>query len=153
MASLTITAANAVFMLSVDSVFPTAQQLQQFGVDEAFDPEQVDAGVVEMGVDGIGVGGWLPRVVPMTVTLQAASPSFRVFEDWVAAQDQLREVLYGHAIIRIPAIGREYTCAQGTLVRHSTMPSARRTLRQRQWQITWMPPSQGIPAITSAPIA
>ncbi len=151
MANLSITSASAVVMLSVASVFPTAQQLRGFGVDEAFDTEPVEAAEVQLGVDGFAAAGWVPRLVPQTYTLHAASPDFVIFEDWVAAQDAIQEILYASATITIPAIKRKYSFAQGALTRFPTLPNARRTLQQRQFVITWMPPSVGVPAVTSAP--
>lgn len=150
--ALTITSASAVVILTIPGVFPAPQQLAGFGVDEAFDMEPVDAAVVQTGVDGLGVAGYVPREVPMTITLLAASPSFAVFDSWIAAQDALREILYASGLITIPAIGRKYTLYQGALTRYPTIPSARRTLQQRQFQITWMPPGGGQPPIVNAPL-
>jgi len=139
--AFTITSASAIYMLSIDSVFPTPQQLQGFGVDEAFDTEQTDIAEVALGVDGFSAAGWLPRLTPQTITLHAASPSFYIFDDWVAAMDQLKEVLYASATITIPAIKRKYTLQQGTLTRFPTIGSVRRTLQARQFVIVW---AQGI---------
>lgn len=149
---LTITSMNAVFMLAIPTVFPSPQLLQGFGVDEAFESEPVDSAVVQTGVDGIGTAGLVPREVPMTVTLLASSASFIIFDNWLAAMDSLRDVIYASAIISMPSISRKWTCYQGALTRYPTMPSARRTLQQRQFQITWMPPGGGQPAIFGAPL-
>jgi hypothetical protein len=151
MAALTITSASSIVMLSVASVFPTAQQLRGFGVDEAFDTEPTEAAEVQLGVDGFAAAGWVPRLVVQTFTLHAASPDFTIFEDWIAAQDLIEEVLYAAATITIPAIKRKYNFAQGALTRFPSLPNARKTLQQRQFTITWMPPSTGLPAVTSAP--
>lgn len=149
---LTITSMNSVFMLTIPTVFPAPQQIQGFGVDEAFETDPVDSSVVQTGVDGVGTAGLVPREVPMTVTLLASSASFVVFDSWLAAMDALRDVVYASAVISMPSIGRKWTCYQGSLTRYPTMPSARRTLQQRQFQITWMPPGGGQPAIFGAPI-
>lgn len=150
--ALTITSASAVYMLSIPGVFGGPQQLQGFGVDDAFDAEAVDSAVVQTGVDGHGVAGWVPREVPQTITLIAASPSFVVFDSWIAAMDALYEIIYASAVISIPSIGRKYTCLQGALTRYPTMPAARRVLNQRAFTITWMPPGNRQPAIINAPI-
>lgn len=150
--ALTITSMNSVFMLTIPTVFPAPQELKGFGVDEAFETDPVDAAVVQTGVDGIGTAGFVPREVPMTVTLLASSDSFIVFDTWVAAMDALRDMIYASAVISMPSIGRKWTCYQGALTRYPTMPSARRTLQQRQFQITWMPLGAGQPAIFPAPL-
>lgn len=49
--SNTITSANAVFMLSVPGVTAAPTQLYEFGVDDAFLTEAVDATETQVGVD------------------------------------------------------------------------------------------------------
>jgi tail fiber protein gp32 len=137
MALMTITSANSLYLISVVGVYDTPQQLQGFGVDEAFDTEVAEMAEVQLGIDGFSASGWLPRLTTQTVTLLAASPSFRVFEDWAAAMDLAREVIYATAVVTIPAVGRKYSFRQGTLTRYPAMPNARRTLQQRQFTITW----------------
>ncbi len=149
--SFTITSANAVFMLSVASVFPTPVQLQEFGVDDAFVTDLVDANEVQVGVDGFGVAGYIPRAPMMTIRLLASSRSFIIFENWMAAMDQLQEVLYGSAVITMSAVGRKYTCYQGSLGRFSSLADARRVLQNREFQIHWLPQGS-IPAISAAPM-
>ena len=145
-APLTITSANAVYMLSVDSVFPTPQQLQGFAVDEAFDTEVANTAEVQLGVDGFVASGWIPRLTVQTITLLAASPSFLLFESWVQAQDITKSLFTATGTIILPAIARKYSLPYGTLTRFPALPNARRVLQQRQFTITW-----GWP-VTSAPV-
>lgn len=151
MPALTITSLNAIYMLTVPGVFDAPQRLEAFGVDEAFDTDPVESAVTQTGVDGIGTAGLVPREVPQTVTLLASSSSFIIFDNWIQAMDLLGDIIYANAVITLPSIGRKFTCYQGALTRYPTMPSARRTLQQRQFQITWLPPGQGQPAIFAAP--
>jgi hypothetical protein len=148
----TITSYNSVVMLAIQSVFPTPQQISSFAVDQAFDTEMSESSIVQTGVDGFGVAGYVPREVKQTYTLLASSTSFILFEQWILAMDALGDVLYASASIAIPSIGRKYTCAQGSLTRYPSLPNARRVLEQRQFEITWMPPGFGIPAIVGGPL-
>lgn len=141
--ALTITSANAIYMITVDTVFPTPQQLQQFGVDEAFDTEPADMAEVQLGVDGFVASGWIPRLTTQTITLNAASSSFQIFESWVAAQDASMEVFHATGTIIFPSIGRKYALPQGTLTRYPAMPNARRVLMQRQFTLVWGWPITG----------
>ena len=146
-----ITAANATFLLGIAGLYPVAQQLQEFGVDDAFIAEPADMAETQVGVDGFGVAGYVPRQVPMTIRLLASSKSIDVFENWMGAEDQNREVLYANGIITYPNLGRKYTLYMGTLMRVSTMADVRRVLANREFHITWLP--QGtIPAISAAPM-
>jgi hypothetical protein len=148
----TITSANAVYMLSLPAVFPVAQQLEGFGVDEAFDTEPADTAEVRLGVDGLGVAGWIPRLTEQNITLLAASSSFLIFENWVMAQDVIGEIIYASAIVLIPSIARKYSFVQGALTRFPALPNVKKVLADRQFRITWMPPAPGIPAVTFAPM-
>lgn len=149
-----ITSANAVFMIAIQSVFPTPIQLQQFGVDDAFTNEMVPVTESQVGVDGFGVSGYVPRAVDMTIrNLASSGPAgVQIFEDWVAQMDQLGDVLYASATITMPAIGRKYTCALGSAGRYSSLADARRVLANREFHILWLPQGPGVPAISAAPM-
>lgn len=147
----TITAMNAVFMLSVAGLFPTPQKLSGFGVDDAFTAEVADTAEVQVGVDGFGVAGYVPRLVPMTIRFLASARSIDLFENWIGAQDAAGEILYGSAVISQPSIGRKYTCYMGVLSRINTMADVRKVLGNREFHLNWLP--QGIvPAISEAPM-
>lgn len=147
----TITSANAVLMLGIAGLFPVPQQISGFGVDDAFETDAVDAAVVQLGVDGRAAAGYIPRDVPMGITLLASSESFPFFDNWVGAQDTAGEILYATGTIVIPSIARKYTMFKGALTRYPTIPSAKRVLMQRTFQITWMPDGPTSPAITASP--
>ncbi len=105
----------------------------------------------QVGVDGFGVAGYVPRIVPMTVRFLASARSLDVFENWIGAMDAAGEVLYASAVISQPSIGRKYTCYLGALMRVSTMADVRRVLQNREFHLNWLP--QGtIPAISAAPV-
>jgi hypothetical protein len=143
----TITSASSVFMLAVDTVFPVPQQLQGYAVNDAFITEPSEIAETQIGVDGVVVSGWLPRLTRMTITFLASSPSVYLFEQWMAAEDNITDILYATGTISIPALSRKYYLPQGTLSRVQMLPSARRVLEQRVFELNW-----GYP-ITSGPIA
>ncbi len=146
-----ITSVNSVFLLTVAGLFPTPQKLQEFGVDDAFVADIADTAETQVGVDGYGVAGYVPRTVPMTIRFLASSVSLNLFEQWIGAQDAAGEILYCSAIISQPSIGRKYTCYYGTLMRVSTMADVRRVLQNREFHINFLP--QGpIPAISASPL-
>lgn len=147
----TITSATAVFVLTIPGVFPSGVQLQGFGPDEAFDTQQVDSAVTQLGVDGTGVGGWVPREVDQTITFLASSPSTAVFDQWVSAQDAIADVIYAAASIRLASLGVKYDMGFGVLTRYPIAANARRVLMPRQFVIRWLP-QPGVPAITVSPI-
>jgi hypothetical protein len=152
MAFDTITSSNVTFYLSITGVYPQGVNLIGFGVDDAFVAEMVDTAETQVGVDAYGVMGYRPREVPMNIRFLAASPSIIVFENWLAAEDQLNDKLPAKAIIRQPSVHRTYACAYGALMRASTMAEARRMLQNREWRINWLPQGPGQPAISAGPL-
>jgi hypothetical protein len=152
MAFNTITSASATFYLNIALVYPQGVNLIGFGVDDMFVAEMVDAAETQIGADGYGVMGYRPREVPMTIRFLASSPSIVVFENWLAAEDQLNDKLPAAAIITMQSIGRKYACSFGALMRVSTMAEARRVLQNREWRINWLPQGPGIPAISAGPM-
>lgn len=147
----TITAASAVFLLGIESVAPVQVQLQEFGVDDAFLTDAVEIAETQVGVDGFGVAGYVPRAPTMTVRFLASSRSTVLFEDWIAAQDKLQDILHASGLITYPTLGRKYTLYRGVLMRVNTMADVRKVLQNREFHVTWLP--QGtIPAISSAPV-
>ena len=146
----TITSATSAFILTVPGVFDSVG-LQGYGPDEAFETNTPDITVTQVGVDGTGVAGWVPREIEQTITLLASSPSNAVFDQWIAAMDSIEDVIYASASIRIPALQLQYTMAMGSLRRPSVTPAARRVLMPRQFVITWLP-QPFIPAVTVSPM-
>src|SRR5580658_7175916 len=124
----TITSATSSFILNIPGVFNTGVALQGYGPDEAFDTAAVDASVTQLGVDGTGVAGWVPREVDQTITLLASSASNATFDQWIQAQDAISDIIYASGSIRLPGLGIQYTMVQGTLKRYPIAPNARRVL-------------------------
>ena len=120
-------------------------------MDDAFETEAVDAAETQLGVDGTGVAGWVPREYPQTITLLASSPSNDLFDTWAAAQDAISDVIYATGIIRLPSTKKAYAMAQGVLQRYPIIPPAKRVLGPRVYRITWQP-QPGVPAITVSPL-
>lgn len=145
----TITSANSVYLLGIATVFPVPQRLQGFSADMMFDTEATDMAETQVGADGYSAAGWLPRATPQTITLIASSPSIDVFEQWIAAQDELQEVLYATAQIQIPSIRRTYTAFKGVLRRGPMIAPAHRVLQPRAFTIEWLP-DLGQPAMSYA---
>lgn len=133
----TITSANAIFMLGVTGLYPTAQQLQGFMADAAFASESVDVAENVLGVDGIMSSGWVPRMYPMNISLQAGSASEVMFEQWQAAEDAAQEIFKAFGTIQYKSTGRKYTLISGTKNKFVPFPEARKVLQGRVFTITW----------------
>lgn len=94
MGNNTITSANSVFYLTVPGLYDTPVKIERYGTDASVAPEQINPVVAEKGVDGHTSFGWVPTNKVLTVTIAADSPSRAVFDDWLAYQDSVREVVF-----------------------------------------------------------
>lgn len=141
----TITAANAVLMLSVANLFPTPVQMQQFAADDIFDTEEIEPAETIMGVDGHLSAGFVPVPVNQNITLMPDSPSIIFFENWIAAQQQAQELYVATGTVRLLSVHRTYAMTRGFLTRYPPTPAAKRTLQPRRFQIRWQ-------RVQSAPI-
>lgn len=133
----TITAANSVFMLSVTGLYSTAQQLQGYMADAAFEQEGVDISENVMGVDGVMSYGWIPQMYPQTISIMPSSPSSTIFETWAAAENTAQEKFTANATIKLISTGRKYSLQNGVLTNYVPIPNAGKVLRGRPFKIVW----------------
>ncbi len=133
----TITAANAVFTLSVPQVFPAPLLLQGFATDDAFATEPVEPAEVVLGVDGIASSAFIPFLTKTIVALQADSPSLYIFDAWLGAQVAAQEIYLASASIALLSIGKKFALLAGTLSRVVQFPAAKRILQPSSFEITW----------------
>ena len=128
----TITAANSVVLFSAEGYFNTPIQLQAFQVDNAFSFGDATIGETRIGVDGKQSGGWVSHEVPVTVFLEANSPSRQSMEDfraWMNAQMETSKVTID---ITLPSIGKRVV-ATGFMVSQSGGTSAQKLLNGTQY--------------------
>ncbi len=152
-----ITSANATMFLTIPGVYPAPTQIQGFAVDDAFAVAAASSGAsggiahTEVGVDGFGVGGFVPVAVMMTLKLLPSSPSVTVFENWFEAMVALNDVLPCVGNISQPSINRKYMMYYGIFDTTDFLATAKKTLQDREFKISWLPQGPGIPAVTAAP--
>lgn len=134
---MSITSANAVFMLSIGSLYASPQQLMNFATDDIYDADPIQAAEAMMGVDGHLTAGHVFEPVPMKIAFMADSPSIPIFENWEANQRQVGDVYAASATITLTGINRQFTLNNGFLVTYPVMPSAKKVLQPRIFGITW----------------
>lgn len=132
----TLTAANSQFILNVPDVFPTPQILQGYGVDDAFEVENVVPSEAIIGVDALMSAGYTPYLIPLKFTLQADSPSILTMDIWIGAMAAARETfLVSTATIIAPGIQKTFTFIKGSLTGGMVMPSVKKMLQQQNFEI------------------
>lgn len=143
----TITSANSSLILTprlaglLSGLLPALAgvgfSVQGYASDDAFATDAVQSAEARKGVDGRTSFGYLPRLTPQTITLQADSPSIAAFEAMVAAQDSIQEVIILDGVLTLPSIGRTFALVQGALTRITPIPPGKRVLEPVTYEITW----------------
>lgn len=134
---MSITSANAVFMLNISDLYDAPQQLTNFATDDIYDVDTLAAAEAMMGVDGKLSSGFVFEPVQMKIAFMADSPSLAIFENWYQSNRATVDVYIAQATITLPSVNRKYTMNNGTLVSYPVMPAAKKVLQPRIVGITW----------------
>lgn len=134
---MSITSANAVFMLTISPLYSSPQALSNFAADDIFDVDAIQVAEAMMGVDGHLTAGHVFEPVAMKIAFMADSPSIPIFETWEANQRKIGDVYPASATITLTGINRQFTLNNGYLVSFPTIPSAKKVLQPRVFGITW----------------
>ncbi len=132
-----ITAANAILMLTIDQLFAQPQRLQQFSTDDIYGVDPLTVAEVQMGVDGFLTGGAVNNPTVQHITLQADSISNAIFDAWAAQQKNAQDIFYANMVLTLPGIFTKWTHTRGILTTYQPIPPGQRVLRPRQYTITW----------------
>lgn len=132
-----ITSADAVLTLAIATLFPTPQQLQGFGVDDIYDIPSIKSVEAMIGVDGKKSSGFVYALVPQTITLQADSPSNRIFQTWWTQMQAAKFDYTASGIIVLRSTGTKYQMINGSLTGYKPAPAAKRTLQPNTYELTW----------------
>lgn len=132
-----ITSADAIFTLTVQSLYNAPVTLQNWSADRAWETGEFELAETQMSVDGYLNAGYVPNPVDQTIYLSANSDSVVVFEAIMTGSQTARTVYKLGAEITLNGTSRKYTFVNGVLVRGSPTPSAGRTLEARQFGIRW----------------
>lgn len=133
----TITAADAVIMLSVSGLFSAPQQLQGFAADNIYEIGDQTVTETLMGVDGRLSGGFVFNPVQQTFNIQADSDSNNLFETWANSQRANKTAYVANGTTLLSAIGTEYISTRGFLMSYPPLPSAAKVLQPRRYVIQW----------------
>jgi hypothetical protein len=134
---MSITAANAVYLLSIANLFPTPVQLQGFAVDDIFTTDPFETVETLMGVDGKLSGGLVFVPVKQGILFQADSPSISIFDTWYASQRAIKDVYVAQGIVTLTGIASKWALSNGFLSMYPPIPDVGRVLKPRKFEITW----------------
>lgn len=135
--ALSVTSANAQFLLSIPGLIPVPVPLQGWAADDAFTVESVDMAEILMGVDGLMSAGYTPNAKKIGLVFQANSPSLDLMYQWVEAMESSKDVLACNGVIVTPSTARIYTLTNGVLTQATKFAAAKKILQPVPFQITF----------------
>lgn len=103
----TLTGANSVILFRCSGVYDNWIQLVGYQVDTAAVFGDVTVGETRMGVDGKQSGGYVTHETPLTINLEANSPSLTVMETVYADFNSNMETRLCEFQITQPSVGRK----------------------------------------------
>jgi hypothetical protein len=137
MAALSNSLVNAVITLTCSAVGVQAVQLQQFGVDAQVDIPDLSDIKAEVTVDGYAVYSAIAALMDLTVHLNAASASARVFDSIGALRRSSGEVVFIEQFdIALPSIGKRYSFKDLAMVSYTPAPSGAQTLKNMSYKLS-----------------
>ena len=128
---LDITSANATVAMSVGGLFSV--NLENFSTDSSFTTDTVQSTETRMGVDGHMAAGFTPAIKPLTINLEAGSPSTEYMQLLRQVQEVNRKPYRVQMVISIPSIGKRYTFSEGVLHDCKALPDGQNVLSPTQW--------------------
>ena len=132
--NMDITSANSSAVLTVEEIAPNGIQLEGYGTDQSISGDAVDIAETRKGIDGKMAAGYVPSIFPVTITLEANSPSYpRLCELWEASQTN-RKIYPCTLTVTVPSIGQSFTYANGVLKNGSPFPTHSKILDPTTWQ-------------------
>lgn len=124
----TLTVANSTLTMSTEALYPSAQRIQGYAADDAFDFSEVENGEYSMGIDGKLSAGFVFNAIPLTITLQADSASVAIFENIWQYEVSNRTKLTNNITVSLPAVGKRYELKNG-YVQSYKAPSGKKILQ------------------------
>jgi len=122
-----ITSANASAVMTIEELYPNGLKLERFSTDAAIVADSQQVAETRMGVDGRMAAGVTPNIYPVTITLEANSPTATAFTTLYEAMSANKQLYVCNLTIKIPSIGKTYQFSNGV------MPALNKVLAPTTW--------------------
>lgn len=137
MSGNTITAADCIFTLTVDNIYPSGVVLEGFAADNIYTTDTKTLAETVLGADGYLSAGFVHTSVNQTISIMPDSDSWDVFENWATLSVAGIAVFRCSATVLLPALGKKYTHINGVFKSWKALPDAQRVLQAGQAVIEW----------------
>ena len=132
-----ITSADAVFHITVKTLFNAPILLENWASDRAWETQQLRLAETKLSIDGKLNKGFVTSALDMTLTFAPNSNSVEVFDAIATASRQARTVYELNGELNIKDLGRKYTLVSGCLISYDALPGGGELLENRSAVIRW----------------
>lgn len=131
--NMDVTSCNVKAFMIVQKLFPAGFQVEGFGSDQALSGENIQVTETRRGIDGKMSAGVINQIIPVTITLEANSPTLPFFKAIAEYQDAAKTICPVTLTVSTPATGETTIFTNGVLQTAPSMAQIGRTLEPTQW--------------------
>lgn len=132
-----ITSADAVFTLTVKTLFNAPVRLENWASNRAWEGQALRLADTRLSIDGKLNKGFVPSAYDMTLTFSPNSNTWDIF-DVIATSSRQAETVYElNGELRLGGLGRKYTLISGCVIEMSAVPNGGELLEERSVHIRW----------------
>ena len=132
-----ITSADAVFTLTVKTLFNTPITLENWATNRAWEGQNLRLADTRLSIDGKLNKGFVPSAYDMTINFSANSPSMTIFDAIQTASRQARTVYELNGELHLPGFRKKYTFINGCVLELTAVPNGEELLAERSVHIRW----------------
>ena len=131
--NMDITSANSTAFMIVNKLFPAGFPVEGFGTDQAVSGDNMQIAETRIGVDGKMSAGVVVNVLPVTITLEANSPTYKFFRAIEEFQSKNKSLCPVTLTVITPSVGQTTVFTNGVLQTAPSMANIGSTLEATQW--------------------
>lgn len=127
-----ITSANAVCVLTIEGGVANAIPVDSFSTDQAINAETMEIAETRLTLDGKLLAGYVPSMVPVTLTLEPTSNAYRLIELGFQKAREGKKAMRCSLVFTLPGIKKVVRYGDGVLQSLTMIPPVGRTMQTRQ---------------------
>jgi hypothetical protein len=130
-----ITSTNASAVLTVNEIFPSGIELEDFATDAGPTVDAMPTAEITRGLNGKIAAGWVPPVLKVTITLMPNSDSNAAMNQIFDTMCANQAVYACTLVLTIPSSKAVYTFKNGILGNATPVPGIKKVLDNTTWVI------------------
>lgn len=132
-----ITSADAVFTLTVQTLFNAPVRLENWSANRAWEGQALRLADTRLSIDGKLNKGFVPSAYDMTLHFSPNSNTWDIFDELQTTIRQAKTVYELNGELHLPGLHRKYTFVSGCVLEMAAVPNGGELLEERSVHIRW----------------